>query len=131
MAKDNPKVSKSFRLDANIIARVAAQKKPNEPEVKAFERVLTAGLFVLENKVSTEKAETVNHEAVAILQSEVDFLREQLTAKDQMINDLLSANKGLTAATQQAQALHAMETAIQPTPTSERRGIFARLFGKK
>lgn len=90
-----------------------------------------------------------NAELIAVLQKTVDMLTEQVTQKDKQISELSemlkatqTQNTALTDALTAAQALHAgtiqtaltehsdsSETVIEEEP--QRRGLFARLFGRK
>lgn len=91
----------------------------------------------------------VDAELVATLRETIDTLREQLAVKDKQIDALTATltatqtqNAALTDALTAAQALHAgtiqtaltehsdsSETVIEQEP--QRRGLFARLFGRK
>lgn len=125
--------AKSIRISTETAARVEAHRQPEESNSRVYERILIAGLDALEDNRHGEdhsrqdaKAEPDPSGYIDLLRQQNDFLREQISIKDAQI-------AGLSEIAKAAQTLHGLETtkAIQPAPASERRGIFARLFGRK
>lgn len=101
------------------------------------------------NKRDNVAENSGNAELIAVLQKTVDMLTEQVTQKDKQINELSemlkatqTQNTALTDALTAAQALHAgtIQTALTEHSDSseavideepQRRGLFARIFGRK
>lgn len=137
------RVHKSLRIDATDAERVRALMEDGESEAAAYGRVISAGLDALEAVggpgTAAEDGEAPDaHDApcdalteslrahVATLAAEVDTLRAQLEVKDGQIS-------ALTRITEQSQTLHAVaeHKALETAEAkAERRGLFARLFGR-
>lgn len=136
------KTHKSLRIEDELIAGVQAVRLEGESEAAAYNRVIEAGLTVLEaDKAEPGKtaagADNEPQEAaqaptgadtrlVETLTATVDALREQLAVKDEQI-------AALTRLTDQAQQLHAAaEVKALDTAEGNRksRGLFARLFNR-
>lgn len=120
------KVHKSLRIDGTTADRVAALREAGESEARTYNRVLVAGLDVLEGETGAAEidagADTADTGAdrdnayIKSLTATLDALVAQLEAKDAQIRTL-----GEIAT--QAQQLN--ERAL----ASSRQGVFKRLFG--
>ena len=119
------KAHKSLRIDARNAERVAALRDASESEAAAYNRVIAAGLDVLEAEDAAEVgtgADTADTDAdrdnayIKSLTAALDALAAQLEAKDEQI-------RTLGAIANQAQQLN--ERAL----ASGRQGFFKRLFG--
>lgn len=119
------RVHKSLRIDGTTADRVAALREAGESEARTYNRVLVAGLDVLEAEDAAEidaGADTADTDAdrdnayIKSLTATLDALVAQLEAKDEQI-------RTLGAIANQAQALN--EKAL----ASSRQGFFKRLFG--
>ena len=103
----------------------------------------------VDETADSKAVNTVDGELVAALQKTIDTLNEQLAVKDKQIDALTATltaaqtqNTALTDALTAAQALHAgtIQTALTEHSDSsegiieeepQRRGLFARIFGRK
>lgn len=140
------RVHKSLRIDATDAERVRALMADGESEAAAYGRVISAGLASLEGAAgeqtpvegteapdAREGADGTSHDLVAALTAhvatltaEVGTLRAQLEVKDGQIS-------ALTRITEQSQTLHAVaeHKALETAEAkAERRGLWARLFGR-
>lgn len=116
------KAHKSLRIDARNAERVAALRDASESEAATYNRVIAAGLDVLEAEDAGEVGTAADTAAdrddayIKSLTATLDALVAQLEAKDEQI-------RTLGAIANQAQALN--EKAL----ASSRQGVFKRLFG--
>lgn len=120
------RVHKSLRIDGTTADRVAALREAGESEARTYNRVLVAGLDVLEGETGAAEidadADTAGTAAdrdgayIKSLTATLDALVAQLEAKDAQIRTL-----GEIAT--QAQQLSTKALA------SSRQGVFKRLFG--
>ena len=150
------KVSRSYRLEVELLERIEAQRAEGETNVDALTRALEAGLDALESGNQAEpgtpaeggagKEEASSLQAlqavidaksehIATLENQVDVLTEQLATKDvQLATKDKQLDKWADVA-RGAQQLHGASDVIHAHQldsgdNKERRGIWARLFGK-
>lgn len=150
------KVSRSYRLEAELLERIEAQRAEGETNVDALTRALEAGLDALESanqaepgtppegEAGKEEASSLQalqavidakNEHIATLENQVGVLAEQLAtkdvqlaAKDKQLDKLADVARGAQQLHGASDVIHARQ--LDSGDNKERRGIWARLFGK-
>ena len=143
------KVSRSYRLEAELLERIEAQRAEGETNVDALTRALEAGLDALEAANQAEPGTPAEGEAgkeeassppalqavvdaqaahIATLEKQVDTLTEQLATKDKQLDKWADVAKGAQQLHGASDVIHAHQ--LDSGDNKERRGIWARLFGK-
>lgn len=129
------RVHKSLRLDADLAARVTSLRSDGESEGAAYSRIIEAGVAALEGEEPgrerpLENEATAGGRVVAALESHVDTLKKQLDAMAAQLATKDAQIEALTRLTEQAQTLHAMDTAKALTDGEEAQepaGAWARI----
>lgn len=115
MADTPSRIHKSLRLEAGLADRVSALRASGESEAAAFARVIEAGVEVLEARPleddGDQDAQQSDAALVAALESHVSTLKEQLDAMARQLEKKDAQIETLARLTEQAQTLHALETA--------------------
>ena len=140
------KVHKTFRLDEELAEGVSDLKAEGESESAVYSRIIKAGLDALEGraqeqtqggKAAAGKEENpsslqavVDAQAahIATLEKQVDTLTEQLATKDKQLDKWADVAKGAQQLHGASDVIHARQ--LDSGDNKERRGIWARLFGK-
>ena len=143
------KVHKTFRLDEELAEGVSDLKAEGESESAVYSRIIKAGLDALESANQAEpgtpaeggagKEEASSPPAlqavvdaqaahIATLEKQVDVLTEQLSTKDKQLDKWADVAKGAQQLHGASDVIHAHQ--LDSGDNKERRGIWARLFGK-
>lgn len=137
------KVHKSIRIDEALAGRVSALKASGESEAATFARVIEAGVEALEARpVEKEEAQgaPASGDGVAeALRDHLETLKAQLSAATAQLATKDEQIAALTRLTEQAQTLHALESAkaleapqdrpqaVDEEQAEERPGLWTRL----
>lgn len=141
--KNPQKVHKSIRIDAGLAGRVSALRDGDESDAATYSRVILAGVETLEGRpVEEDEAQVAppSGDGVAeALRDHLETLKAQLSAATAQLATKDEQIAALTRLTEQAQTLHALESAkaleapqdrpqaVDEEQAEERPGLWTRL----